>query len=65
MIPGFLLPVFRKRKNRQLSADKSVIFELIRMTSRASNKRKAVVNLLDSVIQFRCIKLQLDSWIGQ
>ena len=25
MIPGFLLPVFRKRKNCQLSADKSVI----------------------------------------
>lgn len=27
MIPGFLLPVFRKRKNCQLSADKSVIRE--------------------------------------
>lgn len=28
MIPGFLLPVFRKRKNCQLSADKSVIIDL-------------------------------------
>ena len=27
MIPGFLLPVFRKRKNCQLSADKSVFVD--------------------------------------